>query len=72
MRSASAFLSRSASAPRATRQLRGDEHPVGDRFAVPEAPVLRDRLERVAGGVAEVQDAPRARFAFVGRRRRPP
>ena len=30
-----------------------------------EAPVLRDRLERVADGVAEVQDAPQAGLALV-------
>ena len=67
IRSASACRSRSASAPRAAAELGGDEHAVGDRFAVAEAPVLRDRLERVAGGVAEVQDAARPGFALVGR-----
>ena len=45
--------------------LGGDEHAVGDRFAVAEALVFRDRLERMTGGVAEVQHAPRARLALV-------
>ena len=53
-------------------ELGGDEHAVGDRFAVTEPPVLGHRLEGVAGGVAEVQDAAQARFLLVGRRRRPP
>ncbi len=53
-------------------QLRGDEHAVGDRLAVPVAPVLGDRLERVAGRVAEVQDAAQTGFLLVGRRRPPP
>ena len=63
MRSASAWRSRSASAPRAAAELRGDQHAVADRLAVAEAAVLRDRFERVAGRVAEVQDPAQARFA---------
>ena len=62
-----ASASRSAVGIDAARdgELGGHQHPVADRLAVAEAPVLRDRLERVAGGVAEVQRAPQARFALV-------
>ncbi len=72
MRSASALRSRSASAPRATASSAATSMPYADRFAVAEAAILRHRLERVAGGVAEVQDPPQSGFAFVGRRRPPP
>ena len=41
-------------------QVRGRHHPVGDRFTVTEATVLRHRLERVADGVAEVQRTARS------------
>ena len=54
------------------RDLGGHQHPVADRFAVAEAAVFGHRLERVAGGVAEVQRAPRARSrARPARRPRP-
>ena len=43
----------------------GGQHAVGDRFAVAEALVFGDRLERVAGRVAEIQHAPWARLALV-------
>jgi hypothetical protein len=39
--------------------------PVGDRFAVAETAVPGDGFERVAGRMAEVEDAPRPGFAFV-------
>ena len=42
-----------------------DEHAVADRFAVSEPTVLGNRLERVSGGVAEVEDAAQARFLLV-------
>ena len=51
-------------APR-RRQFGGDEHAVGDRFAVPVPPVLRHRFDGVAGGVAEVQNPPQSGLALV-------
>ena len=48
------------------RQLGGDQHAVADRFAVAVAAVFGDRFERVAGGMAEVQDPARAGFPLVG------
>ena len=51
--------------PARDRQVGGGQHAVGDRFAVPEAPVLRHRLERVADGVAVVEDAAQPAFALV-------
>ena len=41
--------------------------PVGDRLAVAEAPVLRDRLERVADRVAEIERRRRPGLALVRR-----
>ena len=66
MRSASACRSRVGQRAARTRQLRRDQHAVADRLAVTEAAVLGDRFERVAGGVAEVEDAARPGFALVG------
>ena len=51
-------------APLAGDPGRGQEAPAHG-FAVREAPVARDRLERVAQGVPEVQDLPLAAFALV-------
>ena len=51
--------------PARDRELGRGEHPVADRLAVAEAPVLRHRLERMADGVAEVQRPPRPGFALV-------
>ena len=48
-----------------TAKLGGDEHAVGDRLAVPEAPVFRHRLERVAGRVAEVENAAQTGLPLV-------
>ena len=48
-------------------ELRRHQHAVSDRLAVAKAPVLRHRLERVTGGVAEIEDPPQPRFALVGR-----
>src|SRR2546425_12876432 len=42
------------------------QHAVGNRFAVTEAPVLRDRLERVTDRVTEVEHPAQPRFALVG------
>ena len=67
IRSASAFRSRSARAPRSTRKLRGHQHPVGHRLAVTKPPVLGHRFERMPRGVAEVQNAPQAGLPLVGR-----
>ena len=61
----SAWRSSAGSTPRADRELGGHEHAVRDRLAVAEAAVLRDRLERMARRVAEVQHAARAGFALV-------
>ena len=66
MRSASACAVALGQRAARGRQLRRDQHAVADRFAVAEAAVLGHRFERVAGGVAEVQDPPRPGFAFVG------
>ena len=41
------------------------QHPVAHRFAVTEAAVLRHRLDRVPGGVAEIQQAPQAALPLV-------
>jgi hypothetical protein len=62
----------SAGAPRADARARRRQHAVGDRLAVPEAAVAGHRLERVAGRVAEVEDAPAPLSRSSRRRRRPP
>ena len=46
-------------------ELGGDEHAVADRLAVPEAAVLRHRLDRVSRRVAEVQDPAQSPLALV-------
>ena len=43
------------------------QHAVADRLPVPETPVARDRLQRMADRVAEIQDAPEAGLVLVGR-----
>jgi len=47
------------------RDLRGGEHSPGDGFTVEKAPVVCERLEGVANGMAEIQDLTRAAFALV-------
>ena len=42
------------------------QHAVGNRLAVTETPVLRDRLERVADRVTEVEHPAQSRLALVG------
>ena len=48
-------------------QVHGGAHAPGHRFAMQEARVAGLRFERVAEGVAEVQDAAEVAFALVGR-----
>ena len=51
----------------ALRQVDGGAHAQSHRLAVQEARVAGLRFERVAEGVAEVQDAAQVAFALVGR-----
>src|SRR5213076_2212762 len=44
----------------------GHEHSVGDRLAVAVPLVLGYGFDRMAGGMAKVQNAPRPRLALVG------
>ena len=47
-------------------QVDGGAHAAGDRLAVQEARVGGLGFQRVAEGVAEIQDAPQIAFALVG------
>jgi hypothetical protein len=41
-------------------QFRCDQHSARDRLAMAEPPVFRDRLDRVTGGMAEIENPPQA------------
>ena len=58
--------------PQPLRQSRRDQHPDADRLAVQPLAVARGGLDRVAEGVAEIQQRALALLALVARRRSRP